>query len=154
MTVAMLCGCHNASERSEKPGDSTPKGARVLHYDYAGGRNVSTLAFDGGIACQADGVLGPMTFSSVPRCRQIGIRRLTTSEAKVLATILRYATSFTLRFTWLGSKFIVYDAIYGVCNGEYNVLNGDCNEPTRSRTRCSITRWRAWMSGDATTVEA
>lgn len=40
VTVLFLSGCH----------PDIPKGARVLHYDYAGGRNVRTLALDGGVA--------------------------------------------------------------------------------------------------------
>jgi hypothetical protein len=125
--VLMLCGCRTTSDHVQT-GDNIPKGSRILRYEYAGGRNVRTLAFGGGVACQADGVLGPLTFSAAYAGKP-GIRRLTTSEAGVLARIRRYVASSTLRFTWVGGEFIVYDAIYGVCNGGlYWVMNGGCNE--------------------------
>jgi len=47
-----LSGCRTTVVHSQNS-DNIPKGARILHYDYAGGRNVRTIAFDGGIACQA-----------------------------------------------------------------------------------------------------
>jgi hypothetical protein len=122
-----LSGCRTSSDR-DKTSNNIPKGARVLHFDYAGGRNVRTLAFNAGIACQADGVLGPWTFSATDVGKS-GVPRLTQSEATVLARIRRYVSSPTLRFTWVGSEFVVYDAISGVCNGgQYAVMNGDCNE--------------------------
>lgn len=121
-----LVGCHGSSATKADAG--IPKGARVLRYDYAGGRNVRVLAFDGGLACQADGVVGPMTYDAAD-AGKASTRKLTQSEADVLRKIRRYVHSGTLRFTWLGSQFIVYDAIYGVCNGTvYWVMNGGCNE--------------------------
>ena len=125
MSLLMLCACHGTAA-NRKSGDEIPKGARVLKYDYAGGRNVRTLAMNGGIACQADGVLGPMTYDAADAGK---VRRLSKSEASVLARIRHYEHSSTLRFTWLGSQFIVYDAIYGVCMGSvYWVMNGGCDE--------------------------
>lgn len=120
-----ISGCRSEGGRTHSSGD-IPSGARVLHFDYAGGRNIRTLELDGGIACQADGILGPLTYRAADGG---SVRRLTSSEAAVLARIRRYVPSPTLRFTWLGDKFIVYDAIYGVCNGGlYWVMNGGCNE--------------------------
>ena len=43
------------------------------------GRNVRTLKIDGGIACQADGVLGPMTYSAADAGKS-NIHALTASE--------------------------------------------------------------------------
>lgn len=131
--LASLAGCHGAVAQRQRPND-VPSDARVLHYEYAGGRNVRTLAMAGGIACQADGVIGPVTYAASNAGK---VRRLMKSEAAALARIRHYVASPYLRFTWLGSEFIVYDAIYGVCSGGvYAVMNGDCNElysPTDTR---------------------
>ena len=127
LPLAIASGCRGNARPAQSAAE-VPRGARVLEYDYADGRNIRTLKIDGGIACQADGVLGPMTYSAADAGKS-NIPALTASERQALEQIRHSVSSRTLRFTWLGSEFIVYDAIYGVCNGGlYWVMNGGCNE--------------------------
>jgi hypothetical protein len=89
---------------------------------------------------------------------------LTSAQLAMLRAIMLHDHSPTLRFTFLETSFrndlnrpigfIVYDAIYGLCEGGYPVLNGQCNEyyrpgnnpsGTNAATSCSGIPRHPWL---------
>ena len=74
---------------------------------------------------------GPRNYS-VFEIGKRGVPELTRDQRKMLASIRKFVRSRSLRFTFIESDFVVFDAVDGPCfdGGApgYPVLNGACNE--------------------------
>ena len=80
--------------------------------------------------CVVDGASGPPSYR-VRDAGQAGVPKLTAAQLGMLRRIRVYVHPSTLRFAFVGGKFIVFDASRGPCEPNapgYSVLNGGCNE--------------------------
>lgn len=109
-----------------------------------------------GTACQVDSRTGPFSYLTDDSGKK-GVPRITSADRALIRRIEQFLHSRTLRFTYLGTSLLVFNATSGPCEPDapgYPVLNSaSCNlfySPTddfdgpRAFTRCDTSR--PWFS--------
>jgi hypothetical protein len=115
-----ILGC---SSKAAEHADSGPsRGAELL---------VPTVLKVGlGTECELDGKISPASYN-VQDLGASGVPAVSSKDRNMLAKIMKFVRTPTLRFTYLRGEFLVFDAVAGPCAAGapgYFVLNGACNE--------------------------
>jgi hypothetical protein len=149
--ILTYTSCVSACDSSARDGSDR---VRVI---YQGMRTVLEVTDGLSVACEVNGAFGPRSYLIADIGRP-GVPRLTTEQRALAKRIRRYVHSRSLRFTFFGEYFAVFDAVQGPCYTQapgYQVLNAPrCNSyysPTdnfdgpRATTGCPNSP-RPWMN--------
>lgn len=98
-----------------------------------GNHRIGVLRAGEGFSCEIDGVVG----EAIYRVADVGhprVPRLRPRDVRQLRAILRYVQPTSLRFTYVGDEFVLFNApltesdICGADTPPFAVWNGSCNE--------------------------
>lgn len=81
-----------------------------------------------GVRCLVDGHPGPISYPAAA-AGKAGVPNLTRQQDAMLHKIVKHLRSSTVRFSWVGGEFIIFDASDGPCEPYapgYPVLNMGC----------------------------
>jgi hypothetical protein len=94
-----------------------------------GNHYVGTVEEGLGMSCSFDGKVGPLSYP-VTAVGKHGVPPLEPEDARMLAALMKYVHPTTLRFTYLGKEFVVFDSSPdSLCDGRPQIdLTGSCNE--------------------------
>jgi hypothetical protein len=148
MVLTMTVGC-NSHTATKPPSDPGQRVELLLPKLIAAGL---------GTACELDGKQSAVSFSAHD-IGATGVPPLSMEERSLIEKISKYVPEKTLRFAYLGSELLIFDAVAGPCAAQapgYFVLNGACNEyytppldiqNTHSEPDCLYPP-RPWVAGD------
>lgn len=105
------------------------KTAHVVVVSSDPSRLVQAQDVGAGVRCLIDGSPGPISYPA-SAAGKAGVPALKHQEDRILHKIAKRLRSPTVRFSWVGAQFIVFDATDGPCEPYapgYSVLNMDCS---------------------------
>lgn len=121
--VACHTGASTHSDSLSRLNDSSNRGGAILLVPSTTHRGFADV-------CTMNGRTSAESYS-IADVGKPGVPKLSRSDSNVLHGIEEYIHSATMRFAFVGGRFIVYDAITGVCSPQapgYFNLAGACNE--------------------------